>query len=434
MNSTTSFENTLAFAQRLDQADSLYPFRHQFHRPQHHEKPVLYFCGNSLGLQPLKARQEVEAMLEKWATQAVDGHFESPSPWMNYHRELSDQMAALVGAKPLEVVIMNTLTVNLHLMMVSFYKPTPKRFKIMMEAKAFPSDIYALQAQVAFHGFDPAEAIVEVAPAPGKKAISTGQIVEAIETHRDSLAMVMLGGVHYYTGQAFDLGTIARAARQAGAIVGYDLAHAAGNVPLELHNWEVDFAVWCTYKYLNSGPGGPSGVFVHEKYAQRFDLPRFTGWWGYEPAGRFKMEKTFRPAPGAEGWQLSNAPILSFAPLKASLALFHEAGFTKLRAKSLLLTAYLEYLVRQVNEQAPGKPLEILTPENPEERGCQLSLSFANGMGKSVFQYLTGQGVIGDWREPNVIRIAPVPLYNSFEEVLRFSEILSEALRVLSEK
>lgn len=415
-------ENTLSAARALDAQDSLHHFREQFIFPKHSGKDAHYFCGNSLGLQPKAVRQALLNELDQWAEHGVEGHFRGELPWMHYHTFLRDQTAALVGALPHEVVVMNTLTVNLHLMMASFYRPTASRFKIVMEAGAFPSDQYAMESQVRWHGFDPETAIVEVAPRSGEDNLRMEDVLQTIENHGESIALVMFGGVNYYTGQFYDLEKIAATGHAVGAKVGFDLAHAAGNLPLRLHDWGADFAVWCSYKYLNSGPGGPSGVFVHERHANAPELPRFAGWWGHDEAERFKMKKGFRPMHGAEGWQLSNAQIFSFAAHKASLDVFAQAGIENLRAKSLKLTAFME----QVLTEADGgrKLFKFITPSDPAQRGCQLSL-LTDDRGKALFDFLAENGVIADWREPNVIRFAPVPLYNSFEDVF----VLGEKIR-----
>lgn len=417
------YHNTLDFARQMDAQDSLRHFRDEFLFPQHDGRPVLYFCGNSLGLQPRTVRQRLLEELDQWATHAVEGHFRGQRPWMHYHKFLTPQTARLVGALPHEVVVMNTLTTNLHLMMVSFYRPTPQRYRVLMEAGAFPSDQYAVESQVRWHGFEPEDAIIEVAPRPGEDVLHTADIERAIEQAGDSLALVLFGGVNYYSGQWYDLAAITAAAHRAGAYAGFDLAHAAGNVPLRLHDWGADFAVWCSYKYLNSGPGGPSGVFVHERHGNNPDLPRFAGWWGHNEEERFLMRKGFRPMRGAEGWQLSNAQILAFAAHLASLDLFDAAGIEALRAKSLLLTGYLEYVLDEARRQLPE--LSIITPRNPDMRGCQLSVRMGT-LGKALFEYLTARGVMADWREPDVIRLAPVPLYNSFEDVWRLGALLQE--------
>lgn len=417
-----NFDLTLAAAQALDAQDTLRHFRRQFIFPRHTDQSdALYFCGNSLGLQPRTLRQALLDELDQWAEYGVEGHFRGKMPWMHYHQFLTPQTARLVGALPHEVVVMNTLTVNLHLMMASFYRPDQHRFKIIMEAGAFPSDQYAMESQVRWHGFDPQNAIVEIAPREGAHTLRTDDILQTIENHRDQLALVMFGGVNYYTGQYYDLEKITAAGHQAGAMVGFDLAHTAGNVPLRLHDWGPDFAVWCSYKYLNSGPGGPSGVFVHERHANSPNLPRFAGWWGHDEKERFKMLKGFRPMYGAEGWQLSNAQIFSFAAHKASLDIFDAAGMDALRAKSLQLTAMLEQTI-DAADQGRGL-LRIITPRDPAQRGCQLSL-LTDSRGKDLFNYLTENGVIADWREPNVIRFAPAPLYNSFEDVWRLGQLL----------
>lgn len=415
-------ENTLAFAQQLDKEDQLASFRNRFHIPAPDGKPVIYFCGNSLGLQPKTAESAIKQELEDWKNLGVEGHFHGKNPWFHYHKFLTEKAAKIVGANPLEVVIMNNLTVNLHLMMVSFYRPTKERFKIITEAGAFPSDQYALESQARFHGHNPDKAIIELKPRRGEETLHTEDILEAIEEHKDELALVMMGGVNYYTGQLFDMEKITITAQKVGAFVGFDLAHAAGNAPLQLHNWGVDFAVWCTYKYLNSGPGGTSGVFVHERHANKPDIPRFAGWWGHSEKERFLMKKGFIPEEGAAGWQLSNAQIFPMAIHKASLEIFDEAGIENLRAKSEKLTGFLEFLIK---ETFKNDEIRIITPSNPKERGCQLSL-VAKENGKKVFDYLSKNHVIADWREPNVIRVAPTPLYNTFEEVFRFVELLKK--------
>lgn len=406
----------------LDEQDALRLYRDRFCFPQHHGAQVRYFCGNSLGLQPHTVRQALLQELGQWAEYGVEGHFKGPMPWMHYHKFLVRQSACLVGALAHEVVVMNTLTTNLHLMMVSFYRPVAGRFKIVMEAGAFPSDQYAVESQVRWHGFDPEEAIVEVAPREGEYTLREEDILEAIARHGQSVALVIFAGVNYYSGQFYPLPKIVKAAHAVGARVGFDLAHAAGNLPLKLHEWGPDFAVWCSYKYLNSGPGGPSGVFVHERHAEQPELPRFAGWWGHDESERFQMKKGFKPMYGAEGWQLSNAQVFSFAAHKASLDIFDEVGMQALHAKSLRLTAFLE---KTLTEADAGRGLyRIITPSDPEQRGCQLSL-LTSERGKALFDHLNAQGIIADWREPNVIRFAPVPLYNSFEDVF----VLGEAIR-----
>ena len=420
-------QDTLSFAQSLDQQDPLRSFRNTFHIPQLQGKDVIYFTGNSLGLQPKRTAQYIQQELEDWAQLGVEGHFHARNPWMPYHEILTRQLASVVGAKTSEVVAMNQLTVNLHLLMVTFYQPTTERYKIICEAKAFPSDQYALESQVRYHGFSPDDAIVEIAPRPGETIIREEDVVAAIEQHKDHLALVLMGGVNYYTGQVFDMPAITTAGHRAGAIVGFDLAHAVGNIELQLHDWDVDFATWCSYKYLNSGPGGVSGVYIHERHATNINLPRFAGWWGYEKETRFKMDKGFKAIPTAEGWQLSNAPVLSMAAHKASLDVFEEAGWERIHAKRKLLSGYTHFLMQQINVGQSEPLIQILTPADESRRGCQVSLLMLKN-GKSIFEALTKQGVIADWREPNVIRIAPVPLYNSYEDVWRFSEIIKSTL------
>lgn len=413
------------FAKQADQQDELKEFRKQFLFPRHKDQPVVYFTGNSLGLQAKEARQMLLQELDDWAQLGVEGHLKAQRPWLPYHEFFSEKLAQIVGAHPTEVVAMNGLTTNLHLMLVSFYRPRGKRTKIVCEGKAFPSDQYALKSQLRFHGLNPQEHLIEVMP-DEEGLISNDQIVQAIDQNREELALVMLGGVNYYSGQWFDMPRITDAGHRAGALVGWDLAHAAGNVPLELHKWNVDFAAWCGYKYLNSGPGGIAGVFVHEKYHGQKDIPRFEGWWGHNKQERFKMEENFDPIPTAEAWQLSNAPVLAMTPLLASLKLFEVAGMPRLRKKALLLTGYLEFVIKEVARQS-GKPLRIISPAQPNERGCQLSVIVPGG--KKVFDSLTAEGVIADWREPDVIRMAPVPLYNSFEDIYRFGRILLKSLK-----
>ena len=420
-----NYQNTLAFAQEQDQNDPLHHFRDKFYFPQVDKQDAIYFCGNSLGLQPKSAQMYIDNEMYKWANLAVEGHFKGEEPWFNYHELLAAGAARVVGAKESEVVIMNQLTVNLHLMLVSFYRPEGKRFKIITEAGAFPSDQYALETQTRFHGFTPDEAVVELYPREGEHTLRTEDILQAIKDNAEELALVMMGGINYYTGQVFDMEAITKTGHEAGAIVGFDLAHAAGNIPVKLHDWDVDFAVWCTYKYLNSGPGGTSGVFVHERHANNPDLPRFAGWWGHDASSRFQMKKGFIPMQGAAGWQLSNAQILPLAVHRASLEIFDEAGMENMRAKSEKLTGYLEYLINDVHV---GKDvLEMITPIDPKARGCQISI-LVKQKARELFNKLMEAGIIVDYREPNVIRVAPTPLYNSFVEVFLFSEILHRTL------
>jgi len=419
------FENSLRFAQQLDQADPLKSFRQQFHLPKVNGKTACYFTGNSLGLQPKITKSFIDEELSDWATLGVEGHFHAKRPWLYYHKFSKKILARLVGAKPIEVVAMNQLTVNLHLMMMSFYRPTARRYKILTEAGAFPSDQYAFESQLKLHHINPEKGLIELKPRPGEFSLRTEDILHAIETHGDELALVIFGAVQYYSGQFFEIKTISRAARQAGAFVGFDLAHAIGNVPLSLHKHDVDFAVWCSYKYLNSGPGGIAGAFVHEKHGNNPELFRLAGWWGHQEQVRFQMKKGFIPMAGVDGWQLSNFPVLSGAAHLASLQLFEKAGIQNLRRKSILLTGYLEHLLTEL--ETHGEDFVLITNSKKEARGCQLSLLMKKN-GKKVFDYLTGKGVIADWREPDVIRVAPVPLYNTFEEVFRFVQIFHEAL------
>ena len=422
-----TFENTLAFAQQQDQQDDLSIYREQFHHPVINGKQVLYFTGNSLGLQPKAAKAYVNAELDDWAKWGVEGHFHAENPWVSYHELLTPASANIVGAKPSEVVCMNSLTTNLHLLFVSFYRPTKQRYKIISEAKMFPSDRYLLETQVQHHGFEPDDAIIEVAPRQGEHLIREEDILAAINEYKDELALVFFGGVNYFTGQLFDMKKLTEAAHQAGALAGFDLAHAAGNVPLALHEWNVDFAAWCTYKYLNGSAGNVGAIFVHERHGENTELPRFGGWWGHNKERRFLMENHFEPMAGAEGWQLSNAPIMGMAVLKASLDMFNSVGMDKLRAKSLTLTAYLEYVFNQVLAQFSTIHLEIITPTDPTQRGCQLSVKLI-GTDKTFFKALTEAGVIADFREPDVIRLAPTPLYNNYEDIYHFGQTLTTLL------
>jgi kynureninase len=408
----------------MDASDFLRDFRERFHFPEAKNgiEPI-YFTGNSLGLMPKKARDYVVQELDDWARLAVDGHLEAKHPWLPYHEFLTEKMAAIVGAKELETVVMNSLTINLHLLMVSFYRPTTERFKIVIEKGAFPSDQYAVESQIRFHGCDPVDALIELTPNEGESTLRTEDIIEKINRDGQSVALIMLGGVNYYTGQALDMKTISQAGHSIGATVGFDLAHGAGNLELQMHDWDVDFACWCSYKYLNAGPGAVAGAYVHERHANAFDLPRFAGWWGHNKETRFLMEPEFKPLMGAEGWQISNPPILQMAALRASLEIFDEAGMAALREKSLKLTGYLESLIDCIGDER----ISIITPSDPNQRGCQISIRVRGGE-RSLHEQLTSRGVFADWREPDVIRVAPVPLYNSFTDVYRFSEILKECL------
>ncbi|MBL3656973.1 kynureninase [Fulvivirga sediminis] len=416
------YQDSLEFAQHKDQIDSLKDFRDQFHIPELNGKASIYFTGNSLGLQPKTTAKYVNEELEGWATLGVEGHFHSNKrPWFEYHKFSKETLSKIMGANPSEVVSMNSLTTNLHLLLISFYRPTKERYKIIMEAGAFPSDQYAVESQIKLHGFDYEDALIEVHPKEGKNTLDIDDINSAIDEAGDSLALVLFGAVQYYTGQFFPIKEITEATHKVGAIAGFDLAHAAGNVPLSLHDDEVDFAAWCTYKYLNSGPGGISGIFVHDKHGLNPDTPRLAGWWGHDESSRFKMEKGFKPMPGADGWQTSNVNIMSSAINLAALEIFDKAGMEALRKKSIELTGFLEFLLKKL------EGIRIITPENPAERGCQLSLE-AKKNGKAAFNQLTEAGVVADWREPNAIRVAPVPLYNTFSEVYRFYDILKQAV------
>ena len=416
-----TFESSLEFAKKMDANDPLNSFREKFLFPDFHKKEIIYFTGNSLGLQPKSTRKMIEEELDDWAKYGVEGHFMSRRPWYSYHEQLTELSAYVVGAKPIETVITHSLTTNIHLLMVSFYQPNGKRTKILCEKKAFPSDQYALMSQLEFHGYNK-EHLIEIGPRDGEETIHHEDILSAIDKHKDELALVFMGGVNYYTGQFFNLQEITKAGHKAGAIVGFDLAHAAGNVNLSLHDWNIDFATWCSYKYLNSSPGGVSGIFVHEKHAENAELKRFAGWWGHDKEQRFLMEDQFVPIKGAEGWQLSNAPVLGMAAHLSSLQIFKDAGMERIGSKRDLITAYLEYLILKVSAEN-GNFLKIITPNSIFERGSQLSLVLEKD-GKKKFDLLTEQGIIADWREPNVIRIAPAPLYNSFEDCWHFAEVL----------
>jgi kynureninase len=421
------YEPTLEFARDCDATDPLAAYREQFHFPELGTREMVYFSGHSLGLQPKAIRAAVELELDEWAKYGVEGHFHSTNPWFSFHELLTPPMASLVGAQESEVVCMNSLTTNIHLLFVSFYRPTAGRYKIIAEAKMFPSDRYLLETQARFHGFEPDDAIIEIAPPEGEFLIREEDILAAIDEHADELALVFFGGVNYFTGQLFDMPKLTAAAHAAGAIAGFDLAHAAGNVPLALHNWDVDFAAWCSYKYLNSSPGNAGAIFVHERHGRSFELPRFGGWWGHDKASRFKMEPGFQPMEGAEGWQLSNVPILGMAAMKASLELFAEAGMDALRKKSEKLTGYLEYTVDQLAAEFPDESISVITPRDPNRRGCQISMNCA-GRERELYDDLLAAGVIADFREPCIIRMAPVPFYNSFEDVHTFGRVMRELL------
>lgn len=434
--SMTDFQLGEAFAKRLDAADPLRAYRERFEIPVGPDgRPVIYFCGNSLGLMPKAAREAVDQELDDWARLAVDAHLSAKTPWYSYHEIFRETGARLVGAKPGEVVMMNGLTLNLHLMMVSFFRPTAERCKILIDVPTFPSDLYAIKTHLTHHGLDPADALLVVGPREGEHTVRTEDIEDRIERDGDRIALVLIAGINFFTGQAQDMPRIAAAARRRGCNIGFDLAHAAGNIPLSLHDWDADFAVWCSYKYLNSGPGAVAGCFVHECHARRTDLPRFAGWWGNDPATRFEMLRRleFVPRDGADGWQISNPPILTMAPLRASLTMFDEIGMAALRAKSERLTGYLQFLIDDIQSAGgskescgtgfqPGR-YEVITPRDPAARGCQLSI-LVHDRPKELFESLRAAHIIGDFREPNVIRIAPTPLYNTFQEVWRFSRIL----------
>ena len=418
------FSFTKEYALEQDKNDALSLFRKKFLFPQHKGKDVIYFCGNSLGLEPATTRQYIMQELDDWAKYAVEGHFAAKNPWYSYHEIFAELLAKLTGSLPHEVVAMNQLTSNIHFLFASFYQPAKGRYKILCEGGAFPSDQYAIDSQAKFHGYNPADAIVELFPRQDEHVIRYEDVLSAIEKNKNELALIFIGGVNYYSGQVFDMKAITEAGHKAGITVGFDLAHAMGNVKLSLHEWDVDFAVWCSYKYLNSGPGSVAGAFINERHAKNTSMSRLAGWWGHDKNNRFNMERNFKAMPTAEGWQVSNAPVFSMAAHKAALDIFIEAGMDALIEKSKKLTGYLEFVINEINS-ASNSRLEIITPK---ERGCQLSI-IAHGLGKSLHEKLTANGIIADWREPNVIRCAPVPLYNSFEDVYRFGEILLQILK-----
>jgi kynureninase len=415
------FDDRLETAIQLDKEDGLAAFKNEFHFPKYNGKDVIYFCGNSLGLQPKNVQAAVQQELDDWKNFAITGFLQGKNPWMYYQEYFKPSLSKIIGCKEDEVTVMNSLTVNLHLLMLTFYKPTKERYKIIMEAGAFPSDQYAAETQAKHYGFDPAEAVIEITPGTGEKTLRTEDILQAINEHGESIALVMIGGINYYTGQLFNIKTITEAGHKVGAIVSFDLAHAAGNVPLQLHDWNVDFAVWCSYKYLNGGPGAVGGVYVHEKYATNVSTPRLAGWWGNDENARFRMEKGFIAKPNASGWNVSTAQILNMVSLKASLELFERAGIENLRTKSLQLTGYLEYLLQQLKHIE----FEIITPTTPEERGAQLSLYFKE-KGKEIQEKMIANGIIVDYREPGVIRVAPTPMYCSYKDVYKLYEILRD--------
>ncbi len=416
-----SFNTTPEFALGADKSDELAFLKQQFHYPKHDGKNVIYFCGNSLGLQPLSVAGAVEIELNSWKELAVGGYFNGANPWLYYQDYLRPSLSKIVGCKETEVTVMNALTVNLHLLMLSFYRPTAQRYKVIMEAGAFPSDQYAVETLVKHFGYDPDTAIIEIAPRDGEKILRIEDIIEVMNAHEESLSMVLFGGINYYTGQFFDIKLITAAAHKVNAIAGFDLAHVAGNLPLQLHDWDVDFAAWCSYKYLNAGPGAVGGVYIHERFSGNTAVPRLGGWWGNDEKTRFKMEKGFIPKANAGGWNISTAQVFNTVCLKASLELFDQAGIEKLRAKSIQLTAYLEYLLYQL----PHIHFEIITPANPESRGAQLSLYFKE-KGKEIHDKMIDSGIIVDYREPGVIRVAPAPMYCSFQDVYQFYKILRD--------
>jgi len=417
------FQNTLAFAKELDAKDPLKSYRDAFHIPKVGGEDVIYFTGNSLGLQPKITQEYVDEIMTSWKQLAVEGHFRAEKPWWDYHERLAAPLAKVVGANAIEVAVMNTLTVNLHLLMVSFYRPTSTRFKILCEEKAFPSDQYMLDSQIRFHGLEPKETLVAIKKRKGEHFWRTEDIIETIESIGDELALVLIGGVNYYNGQVFDMKSITAAGKAVGAFVGWDLAHAAGNIELKLHDWNIDFAAWCSYKYMNSGPGNASGVFIHQKHLNKTDIPRFEGWWGTKKETRFLMKPNFEPIETADAWQLSNPPILAVAPYLASLKLFDEAGMDALIKKRKIIVAYLEFILNEISEEVNAS-FEIITPE---ARGCQLSV-LLHGEGRPLFDFLMKKGVITDWREPNVIRLAPTPFYCSYEDMFRFGQILKDGI------
>jgi kynureninase len=450
------FENSVTFSNQMDADDPLRGFRERFHIPQSDSGgDAIYFTGNSLGLQPKTARGYIEQELDDWARLAVEGHLHAKNPWLPYHEFVTEPLARVVGAMPIEVVAMNSLTVNLHLLMVSFYRPTAERYKIVIEKGAFPSDQYAVESQLRVHGFSSppyeggvdafrgrggsllsepgnpvatapgSDSLIELTPREGESILRTEDILETIEREGDQIALILLGGVNYYTGQAFDMKAITEAGHRKGCVVGFDCAHAAGNLELKLHDWDVDFAAWCSYKYLNAGPGGIAGIFVHERHSCSFDLPRFAGWWGHDKETRFLMGPNFKPLAGAEGWQISNPPIFQLASLRASLEIFDVATMPALRAKSERLTGYLEFLLSEIDDAR----ISVITPNDPSARGCQLSIRVKDA-DKTLFDAITSKGVFADWREPDIIRVAPVPLYNSFEDVFRFASILRDCLAI----
>ena len=427
IHSAENFENTIEFAKKLDVNDPLKNFRDRFIIPSINGKEQIYFLGNSLGLQSRNVKGEINKILDQWARFGVEGFFMGEDRWLDYHDQLTKPLSKIVGAKPNEITVMNQLTVNLHLMMVSFYRPQGKRNKILCEAKAFPSDQYMLETHLRYHGLDPREVLIEVGPREGEHLIRHEDILDAIDKYQDELALVLFGGINYYTGQVFDIRAITEAVHAVGAVAGFDLAHAAGNISLQLHNWDVDFSCWCNYKYLNSGPGAMGGVFIHEKFHRDRSIKRFGGWWGYDKDTRFKMEKGFKPILTAEGWQLSTPSVLLYASHKAALQIFEEAGWENLQSRQRSLNNYLWFVLEELNRSSDEDVVEFITPKDKGVISCQVSMLMLS-RGKEIFEELGARGVMLDWREPNVIRIAPVPLYNTFEEVWRFGNIIGSIL------
>ena len=433
MNNQLKFDNTLQFAKDLDKNDPLQAFSEKFYIPILHGKDCIYFTGNSLGLQSKNAQDYVLDEMENWANYGVEGHFHGRNPWANFHEIFSQKLMPLLGAEAEEIVVMNQLTANLHLLLTTFYRPDKNRFKIICEANAFTSDLYAIKSHLNLHGYNSEEALILVAPRNGEYPVRNEDIISAIKENGNELALVFVGGVNYFTGQVFNMKSITAAAHEVGAVCGFDLAHAVGNIELHLHDWNVDFACWCSYKYLNSGPGAVGGAFIHNRYSTDKSLPRLAGWWGTDKHERFQFKKDFNPIATAEGWQLSNAPVLSMAVHKAALDIFEEAGFEKILAKGKKLSSYLLFILNEINVAQPQKVLEIITPQSENEHGCQVSILILKN-GKEVFESLNKNSVIADWRELNVIRIAPVPLYNTFEEVFLFGQIIKNYFETGKEK
>lgn len=421
------FENTLSFARLADEKDILKDFRNEFIIPVEEGKERIYFLGNSLGLQPKQTAAYIQRILDGWSKHGVESFFIGDDPWMDYHTHLTKTFSFMLGAKPTEITIMNNLTVNLHLMMVSFYRPQGKRNKIICEGKAFPSDQYMFESHIKHHGFNLDEVLIEINPREGEYCLRTEDILQAIDEHKDELALILFGGINYYTGQVMDMKTITEAGHKAGARVGFDLAHCAGNIPLQLHDWDVDFACWCNYKYLNSGPGAVGGAYVHERFHNDENIKRFAGWWGYKKETRFKMEKGFQPIASAEGWQLSTPHMLLWAAVRSSMDIIERAGWNKIQQKRKSLNAYLWFVLDAINATQTEKQIEFITPRDEAQHGCQVSMLMLQ-KGKEVYDKLMRNGIYVDWREPNVIRLAPVPLYNTFEEIWKFGQVLNSVL------